>query len=730
MKNNEPKNRISSIYPSPRPGTPSAEDLQKQELEHEMRIVEKELYEEFTLEQNTFINGPCTFQTETKKLKLMLNKLTCSNKVKTAKIEKLKDLVFLSRKELSNPETVSKLKESNERFQELKSKLDSLEAENKKQLGENEMLVEMKDKESKEIIAFKERLNRELKAVQKIQDLNEQKKVFSYLIKLQNSSAQQTLQESRRLLQKTQENFNEDYSALQKTKLEQEKEVRKHIEKISKSNIKSRETKTAISRMQMSLEEHSILTTDNNIQIRKSKSKLSEIRDLLSLLRMHCQDCPKFSEPLKKQDIDFIISSYSKLHFQEHSLSLKFGNLTEEQIDKQRKCDAMIEELKKIKEDEEIDSSYKKSRLTFNELKSLLDDQKILGTKQVLEQSQKMILKVYLKVLSISNFFVKSLSTIACNSKFHVQDNAILLFLEDVKSLQRSPKNNQTTGFLIKRKQTKALEKKKTYKTDLEPNEEYQPSRLNLQKIKEFLKKIIERKNEKARFGGDRFGSDLIDLNQCSLMISNDLLACFFIDVHDLDSKNLERIDTSQELVKELNKIGIQVFSRKFSVLLTALSEISNWVQRKTKLLQSEIIDFYQETSSDTEIFEKGLNKNSFKALVKYLFENSEKFESRQKKRASEESCSHVFSANSVADDQSVKSRIELPTADKTVRTHQSFNFNLASVHSASDSRAFEGRIKSYSTRNLIHEARRIRLSPSNYYGDPLRSAMKKKISK
>ena len=176
--------------------------------------------------------------------------------------------------------------------------------------------------------------------------------------------------------------------------------------------------------------------------------------------------------------------------------------------------------------------------------------------------------------------------------------------------------------------------------------------------------------------------------------------------------------------------IGINSFKNKFNTLVSALSEVTTWVKGKTSDLKTEIIEFCIEQGPETtEFIEKGLNKNSFKTLMKYLLENSEKFESRQnKKRASEDTYSNVFSANSVADDQSVKSRVEQPTADKTTRTHQSFNFTMASVHSAIDSKAFGDRIKSYSTRNLIHEARRIRLSPGcNSYGDPLRSVFKKK---
>ena len=731
MKNVEGKNRISSIYPSPRPITPSAEDLQKQELEYEMRKVEKELSEEFTIEQNTYTNTSSLFQSETKKLKIMLNKLACSNKVKSDKLESLKNLFTLNQKEMQNPSSTSKLIESIDKLETLRNKFDETEDENKKQLNENEMLIEMKNKETKEILSLKEKLNKALKSMEKISNLNEQKKIFSYLIKLQNSSAQQTLQESKKFLQKTQENFAEEFSAMHKKKIEHDKDIKKCIEKISRANIRSRETKTAISRIQMSLEEQSILTLDNNIQIRKSKSKLMEIRSLLALLQKHCNDCPKFSEPLTKLDIEFIVSSYSKLRFQEHSLSLKFGNLTEEQIDKQRKCDHMIEELKKIKEDEEIDSKYPKNhRYTFNELKSLLDDQKILETKQVLEQSQKVILRVYLKILNIGNFISKNLTTIGLNSKYHSNDNSVLIALDEIRSLQRSPKSTQSSGFLIKRKQTKPLEKKKTYKTDLEPNEDYQNNRLNPKKIKDFLKKFIDKKADKAKFGAENFDLNLIDLDQCCNLISRDLLACFFIDINDLDSKSMDNINDSKSLIREINIIGINTFKSKFCSLVNSLSEVTIWIKGKTSSLKTEIIEFCIDRGIETtEFSEKGQNKNSFKTLMKYLLENSEKFESRQKKkRASEDTFSNVFSANSVADDQSVKSRVELPTAEKTIRTHQSFNFTLASVHSATDNKTFGDRIKSYSTRNLVHEARRIRLSPHcNYYGDPLRSALKKK---
>ena len=731
MKNGEAKNRISSIYPSPRPITPSAEDLLKQELENEMRKVEKDSSEEFTIEQNTYTNTSSHFQSETKKLKIMLNKLTCSNKVKSDKLEALKNLLILNQKQMQNPSSTSKLIESIDKLETLRNKFEETEDENKKQLNENEMLVEMKNKETKEIISLKEKLSEALNSMDKVSSLNEQKQIFSHLIKLQNSSAQQILQESKKFLQKTQENFTEEFAAMHQKKVEQDKRIKKCIEKISKANIKSRETRTAISRIQMSLEEQSILALDNNIQIRKSKSKIMEIRSLLALLQKHCNDCPKFSEPLTKIDIDFIVSSYSKIRFQEHSLSLKFGNLTEEQIDKQRKCDHMNEELRKIKNDEEVDTKYPKDhRYTFNELKSLLEDKKIIETKHVIEQSQKLILRIYLKILSIGNFFSKSLTTIGLNSKYHSNDNSVLMALDEIKSLQRSPKNRQTSGFLVKRKLTKQLEKKKTYKTDLEPNEDYHANKLNPAKIKDFLKKFIEKKAERAKFGAENFDFNLIDSEQCISLISHDLLACFFVDINDLDSKSMENINDSKSLIREINVIGINSFRSKFNTLVNALSEVAIFFKGKTSSLKTEIVEFCIEQGPETtEFIEKGLNKYSFKTLMKYLLENSEKFESRQnKKKASEDTFSNVFSTNSVADDQSVKSRVEMPTADKTARTHQSFNFTMASVHSAIDTKAFGDKIKSYSTRNLIHEARRIKLSPvCNYYGDPLRTAFKKK---
>lgn len=723
MKNIETKNRISSIYPSPNPNSPTAEDVFKQELQMEIKRVEKQLDEEFFFDQIPSVPDEKSHFAETKKLKMTLNKLVCDNKVKMGKLENLKNLASARKRELEHPLAVFQLSEALEKVQILKEKVESTEKEIKKQAGEQEILLEMKNKAANEIIIFKERLLKELNSMEKLQNETSKKQIFTYLVKLQNSSAQQTLLESKKSFLRSQESFEEGFSLLQRTKHEQEVEIKNCVEKISKANIKSRENLMKMSKIQQSLEEYSIQTFDKSSRIHKSHLKIMEIRQQLDLIQVYCSDCPKFSEPLSKRDIEFIIKAYSTLKFQEHSLSLKFENLTEEQQDKQKKCDVIHAELKKIKEDEELENKLGKTHnLTFNEIKSLLDDQKIIEKTQTFELTQRWLLKAYLKMLSLAGFITNNLETISLYSKFHIREHSLLLALDEIKSLLKSPKSS-STGLLLKRKLTKGIEKKKTFKTELDSLEDVQTAKLNLRRIKDFLRKFVDLLVDKQKFGGEKISFDLVDLNECAVMISHDALLCFFIEIQDFDSKLLEEMSNSFRLVTGVHKAGTQMYLKRFQTLNRALNEIILWVRGKGNELKKEFGD-----KSDFSLIEKMENKVPFKGLIKYLLENSEKFEAKRKKRVSEESISHGFSVKSNSEQQSVKSRTDLPTADKTSREHQSFNFNLACVHSLSDKKSFENRMKSYSVRNLGIEKRVSTCSPSyNSIGISLRSSFRKK---
>ena len=63
-------------------------------------------------------------------------------------------------------------------------------------------------------------------------------------------------------------------------------------------------------------------------QIKESNEELSMIRKQLELIQSYIPESLKFSEPLTVENIQFIINSYSKFKFQEHSLSIKFQKLT------------------------------------------------------------------------------------------------------------------------------------------------------------------------------------------------------------------------------------------------------------------------------------------------------------------------------------------------------------------------------------------------------------------
>ena len=256
-------------------------------------------------------------------------------------------------------------------------------------------------------------------------------------------------------------------------------------------------------------------------QIKESNEELSMIRKQLELIQSYIPESLKFSEPLTVENIQFIINSYSKFKFQEHSLSIKFQNLTEEQLEKQHKCDEIAEELHKLKADNEEFPSTQQS-LTYNQMKAVTETENISKNTRNFENSFDMIIKSYLYLSNLSSTIVKTLNSISQYSCFHQNDNDLIFAINTIQKFQQ--------GFVAKpEKEKKSLkktvtikEKTRTSKTDLENLEELMSFSISLSDIKEILIKYIK---------------DPKFLNELASLIKTDRIACFFLDVYDIESK-------------------------------------------------------------------------------------------------------------------------------------------------------------------------------------------------
>ena len=377
------------------------------------------------------------------------------------------------------------------------------------------------------------------------------------------------------------------------------------------------------------------------------------IHKQLSLIKSYIPDCPDFSKPLNQENIMLIITAYAKLKFQEHSLSIKFQNLTTEQLQKQHTCDTIREELLCLKQSDSYSThSSRFQRLSYNEIKSTMDIHRVSAHSEEFEESQRLLIKLYLQVVNLGSIVCRAVHAINHNSVFHQHDNA---FLQASNVIRSSQLGFSGRGEREIKKTITFREGKKTFKTEIDNIEEIMSFSVSLAEIEDTLARFI--KNSK-------------NLHEIAKMIKSDCITCFFVDIHRLDSRLSTLAAQPKALILDLNIIGTSVFKEKYNNVSMSTKEILIRIRDLLAESQKEMIKFYERSSPDIlEKLEKALNMDlSSRNSVTYP---SEILECKPKgmKRLSEESSIKykvLDSARNNTDEQLTKGKQEIPSRAET----------------------------------------------------------------
>ncbi|OMJ73041.1 hypothetical protein SteCoe_28369 [Stentor coeruleus] len=596
MKSTDFNRRLSSLFISPNSTATKQASNQKFELENEVNKVQEMLSVEYTVANRTLNREGEALNEESKILKSALNKIVNDNKKKEKKLSSIVDLIkcysIVSPRNISGSTPIlSSFHDEEEKIDDLREQLEVEDEKIQEEESNIEILTESKNNIIKNTLALKEKLEKLSKIHKDIEkkhnEVMETKQKAFYSMQ----SAQTDLSKLRKYIEKDQKRFQKAMEKWKTIKDHHEKEVQECINKISRENLKSRENKIHKEKILKKLQERIKTSEKNTRQTGISKEEISIIKKQLDLIKSYIPDCPDFLEPLSEENIIFIINSYSKFKFQEHSLSVKFQNLTEEQLEKQRKCDIIKEELDYLKSSSlnATDFNIGKS-MTYNQLKISLESRGESIYNKLFTESQLLIMKTYLQILNLGNVVCRIMQGITYNSPLHNNENDIVLAINVIKKAQKGfiekqDKEELGKGLkdkdLIEKEHKKSLissEKKKTFKTEVEMVDEIMSFAIGINEIEHALFKYI--KDEKT-------------VSLLSHMIKVDSISCLFTDFSDLENRCAEDSTQPKNLIINFNTIGNNIFKDRIKQLIQAIQEIL--IRLSTLFVQNreEIADFY-----------------------------------------------------------------------------------------------------------------------------------------
>lgn len=383
-------------------------------------------------------------------------------------------------------------------------------------------------------------------------------------------------------------------------------------------------------------------STQNRISLKELviiEKRLNEIKQLIP-------ECKGFSQPLCKEDISLIINTFGKLKFQEHSLSVRFQNLTGEQLEKQNECDLIREELLKLKEENEGAFLQNNVGKVNTQLNSEIKLEKSSLKTQDLQENQRLLLQLYLQALNLAMVLCRAVNVINANSVYHQNDNSFANNLNLVKKAQQ--------GFITRKKKelkTAFSSSKKMFRTELDNLEEIMSFSINLNDIKEILSRHIPESKV---------------LDEVSVLIKADIITCFFLDIPELEVQ-IANIVNKKNVILDLNRIGNSVFQEKYSAISISAKEISTQINYLLGQCQDEMVRFYSNcTPYLRDLIHKSLphelNPNTSTKDLNI------KMPPKNIKRLSEESTSKykVLDPNTKNTDEALKKRQEAPPQSKS----------------------------------------------------------------
>jgi hypothetical protein len=400
------------------------------------------------------------------------------------------------------------------------------------------------------------------------------------------------------------------------------------------------------------LEERISSNTLNTEKVKESNQIIDLIRRQLELIKSYIPGCKEFSEPLTPSDINFIIESYSKFKFQEHSLSIKFGDLTEEQHGKQQKCDEIREELYKLKKENDFTVfNENKPSLTYNQLESVTDKDVLSKKTVTFKENIAVIIKIYLQILNLGSIIYKALNSIHQYSSFHQTDNEFSYSFDIIKKSQQAFALKQEKGLKDSTKKLRVVEKSKTFKTEVENFDDLINFSISLPEIQEVLARYI--KESKT-------------LVQLSSLIKSDTLSCYFLDISDIEMNIAMNMNNFMNFVVDINVTANKVFKERYFQVTSAFFDIIIRLSKLSNQNKLEISEFYRKNKPNMlEFFENSisLNKNPKKESknLEYSIKNGH---NKGPKRNSDEISNQfkiIDTAKTLTEEKNIKSRQEIP---------------------------------------------------------------------
>lgn len=270
---------------------------------------------------------------------------------------------------------------------------------------------------------------------------------------------------------------------------------------------------------------------------------------------------------------------------------MKFQNLTEEQLEKQRKCDLIKDELDYLKSASLNATGFNIGKsMTYNQLKVSLENRGESLCNKLFTESQLLIMKTYLQILNLGNVVCRIMQGISYNSALHNNENGIVLAMNVIKKAQKGFIEKQEKEELgkglkekdfVEKEHKKSLvgsEKKKTFKTEVETVDEIMSFAIGIIDIEHALSKYI--KDEKT-------------VSLVSHMIKADSISCLFTDFSDLKNRCAEDSAHPKNLIINFNTIGINIFKDRIKQLIQALQDILTRLSTLFVQNRDEINDFY-----------------------------------------------------------------------------------------------------------------------------------------
>jgi hypothetical protein len=474
-------------------------------------------------------------------------------------------------------------------------------------------------------------------------------------------SVQNDLNRFKKQVEECREKYEQAMNKRRALKEKDEQDVKDIINKISRVNLKSRvffiqESISQRQEMLKKLDEKVKTSKMTSEYIKSSKKEISFIKSKLQLLKPFIPDCGAFSEPLNEENVKKIIASFAKLKFQEHSLSVKFQNLTEEQAVKRRIFDEISAEVSQLKDAEKDVPNSGLQHLTLNQIRQFMESDQESAKSTSFEVSQVTLMRVYLNVANIANTLSRLLQFISSNSSFHTQDNAIVFALNVIKRTQQGFSHKNYRVKQGKNTELK-IEKKKTFKTEVEGMEEIQQFSKSVYEIEEML---------------GRFMTDEKLVRKVAKIIKEDSVACLFLDPTDAELRLYRFIQKPTDLVIEINSIGNAAAKDKISQLLGAILDITKSIFSFTSSHKAEVDLFNSNFSKQSAKFKERASADSFSDL-------NDKFKQKPPRKSCEDGQKYkiIDTIKSANEEPKPKTRQELPKTVSISTTSQKEIVNL-----------------------------------------------------